>query len=98
MRDTQTSHPVPPPPPATGAPDVPATSSAPSGSCALLPKPVFTLPASVATQSGPHGIRFDFNDGCRVTAPAGGWRVRLRDADTDNRGNSNARGLLRPSR
>ncbi|MGN6232187.1 MAG: autotransporter strand-loop-strand O-heptosyltransferase [Trinickia sp.] len=84
MRDTQTSQPVPPPPPATGAPDVPATSSAPFSSRAQPPKPAFPPPASVATQSGPHGIRFDFNDGCRVTVPAGGWRVRLRDADTDN--------------
>lgn len=98
MRDTQTSQPVPPPPPATGAPDVPATSSAPFSSRAQPPKPAFPPPASVATQSGPHGIRFDFNDGSRVTVPAGGWRVRLRDADTDNRGNSNARGSLRPSR
>ncbi|PMS22067.1 autotransporter strand-loop-strand O-heptosyltransferase [Trinickia dabaoshanensis] len=48
------------------------------------PKPAFPAPAEVATQSGPNGIRFDFNDGCRVAVPAGGWRVRLRDIDTDN--------------
>lgn len=48
------------------------------------PKPAFPAPAALATQSGPNGIRFDFNDGCRVTLPAGGWRVRLRDIDTDN--------------
>jgi autotransporter strand-loop-strand O-heptosyltransferase len=47
-------------------------------------KPAFPPPAPVATQSGPSGIRFDFNDGCRVTLPEGGWRVRLRDVDTDN--------------
>lgn len=48
------------------------------------PKPAFPAPAAVATQSGPNGIRFDFNEGCRVTLPPGGWRVRLRDIDTDN--------------
>jgi autotransporter strand-loop-strand O-heptosyltransferase len=47
-------------------------------------KPAFMPPAPRATQTGPHGIRFDFNDGCRVMLPEGGWRVRLRDLDTDN--------------
>lgn len=28
-------------------------------------------------------MRFDFNDGCRVTVPEGDWRVIFRDADTD---------------
>ncbi len=38
------------------------------------------------TQEGPRGIRYDFNDGCRVTVPEAGceWRVRLRDLDTAN--------------
>ena len=39
------------------------------------------------TQVGPEGIRFDFNQGCRVALPqrsAGAWRVRLRDLDTGN--------------
>lgn len=36
------------------------------------------------TQIDPAGIRFDFNDGCRVTLPEGAWRVRLKDCDTDN--------------
>jgi len=38
------------------------------------------------TQSGPKGIRFDFNDGCRVVLPEGKhpWRVRLSDLDTGN--------------
>ena len=48
------------------------------------PKPAFPAPAALAVQSGPNGIRFDFNDGCRVALPTGGWRVRLRDIDTDN--------------
>jgi autotransporter strand-loop-strand O-heptosyltransferase len=38
----------------------------------------------VPTQSGPSGIRFDFNEGCRVVLPEGRWRVRLQDLDTDN--------------
>ncbi len=38
------------------------------------------------TQTGPLGIRFDFNDGCRVQVPAAAqpWRVRLSDLDTGN--------------
>ncbi|BFG78772.1 autotransporter strand-loop-strand O-heptosyltransferase [Paraburkholderia terrae] len=43
-------------------------------------------PTAVPTQQGPAGIRFDFNDGCRVTLPAGNgeWRVLLRDTATAN--------------
>src|ERR1700742_68864 len=43
-------------------------------------------PSSVPTQEGPAGIRFDFNDGCRVTLPPGDaeWRVVLRDTATAN--------------
>jgi autotransporter strand-loop-strand O-heptosyltransferase len=35
------------------------------------------------TQEGPEGLRFDFNEGCRLFAPqdARGWRVRLSDFD-----------------
>jgi len=38
------------------------------------------------TQTGPHGERFDFNDGCRVALPecTHPWRVRLSDLDTGN--------------
>lgn len=32
---------------------------------------------------GPLGIRYDFHYGCRVQVPAGAWRVRLLDIDTD---------------
>jgi autotransporter strand-loop-strand O-heptosyltransferase len=32
---------------------------------------------------GPHGIRFDFNYGCRVHVPGEGWQVRLLDRDAD---------------
>jgi autotransporter strand-loop-strand O-heptosyltransferase len=43
-------------------------------------------PAELPTQSGPKGIRFDFNDGCRVLLPEDKhpWRVRLSDLDTGN--------------
>jgi autotransporter strand-loop-strand O-heptosyltransferase len=49
-------------------------------------KPAYPLPPVLPTLSGPKGsgIRFDFNDGCRVMLPEGDWRVRLRDAFTGN--------------
>ncbi|MBV9755985.1 MAG: autotransporter strand-loop-strand O-heptosyltransferase [Alphaproteobacteria bacterium] len=43
--------------------------------------------AELPTQHGPHGIRFDFNQGARVVLPnrtGGRWRVRLSDLDTGN--------------
>lgn len=43
--------------------------------------------AASPTQLGPEGIRFDFNQGCRITLPhrtASLWRVRIRDLDTGN--------------
>ena len=38
------------------------------------------------TQEGPNGLKFDFNDGCRVMFPEGAhpWKVRLKDLDTGN--------------
>jgi autotransporter strand-loop-strand O-heptosyltransferase len=47
-------------------------------------KPNFPPPAAVLTQEGTSGIRFDFNQGARVTVPEGDWRVQLRDLDTGN--------------
>jgi len=47
-------------------------------------KRAYPAPAPVPTQEGAHGIRFDFNDGCRVTLPQGQWHVRLRDLGTGN--------------
>jgi autotransporter strand-loop-strand O-heptosyltransferase len=46
----------------------------------------FPPTAEVPTQAGPMGLRFDFNDGCRVMLPETGrpWRVRLSDIDTGN--------------
>jgi autotransporter strand-loop-strand O-heptosyltransferase len=48
------------------------------------PKLAYPRPAPVPTQAGPLGIRFDFNDGCRVILPEGKWHIRLRDLDTGN--------------
>lgn len=45
---------------------------------------VVSSDAELPVYRGPHGIRYDFNDGCRVALPAGNWRVRMRDADTGN--------------
>ena len=38
------------------------------------------------TQEAPRGLRFDFNDGARLSAPPSrqAWRVRLSDVDTGN--------------
>jgi autotransporter strand-loop-strand O-heptosyltransferase len=49
-------------------------------------KLTYPPPAELPTQTGPKGMRFDFNDGCRVLVPEGAapWRVRLRDLDTGN--------------
>lgn len=44
----------------------------------------YPLPAAVPTQVGPLGMRFDFNDGCRLVLPEGKWHVRLRDLETGN--------------
>jgi autotransporter strand-loop-strand O-heptosyltransferase len=51
------------------------------------PKSSYPPPAVMPTQSGAEGIRFDFNDGCRVQLPPrqrGSWRIRLRDLDSGN--------------
>ncbi len=40
----------------------------------------FITPPEKPTQSGPEGIRYDFNDGARVLLPEGKWHVRLMDA------------------
>jgi autotransporter strand-loop-strand O-heptosyltransferase len=50
------------------------------------PKRPYPAPAELPTQQGAEGVRFDFNDGCRVVLPEGKapWRVRLSDLDTGN--------------
>jgi autotransporter strand-loop-strand O-heptosyltransferase len=49
-------------------------------------KRAYPPPAELPTQQGPKGLRFDFNDGCRVVMPETDhpWRVRLSDLDTGN--------------
>jgi len=46
----------------------------------------YPAPAELPTQTGASGLRFDFNDGCRVSLPEAEhpWRVRLSDLDTGN--------------
>jgi autotransporter strand-loop-strand O-heptosyltransferase len=56
-----------------------------AGSAAASPKkPAFPAPAPIPTQQGPNGIRFDFNDGFRLTVPENHrpWKLRLTDLDT----------------
>jgi autotransporter strand-loop-strand O-heptosyltransferase len=48
-------------------------------------KAAYPPPAPVPVLEGPHGLRYDFNLGARVSLPPGRqWRVRLRDLDTGN--------------
>jgi len=50
------------------------------------PRPAYVPAAAIPTQDGPHGARYDFNEGCRVALPETGkpWRVRISDLDTGN--------------
>ena len=70
------------PPTAAGA----ATPSGTPGQASAAPKPAYPPPAALPTQQGPHGLRFDFNEGCRVMLPESEqpWRVRIFDLDTGN--------------
>ncbi len=61
-----------------------AGTTEPQADEAKAEKGPFVPPAPVPTQSGPAGIRFDFNLGCRVQLPEGAWTIRLRDLDTGN--------------
>jgi autotransporter strand-loop-strand O-heptosyltransferase len=63
-------------------PATPADSATPQAPA----KRPYPAPAETPTQAGPRGMRFDFNDGCRVALPENGhpWRVRLSDLDTGN--------------
>jgi autotransporter strand-loop-strand O-heptosyltransferase len=68
------------------APGSGSGEAASSGAPAEPPKPPYPPPAAQPTQQAAHGIRFDFNDGCRVALPerTKPWRVRLSDLDTGN--------------
>jgi autotransporter strand-loop-strand O-heptosyltransferase len=63
-----------------------AATAAASASSSTPEKRAYPAPAALPTQAGPHGIRFDFNDGCRVAVPEGerAYRIRLSDRDTGN--------------
>ena len=66
---------------------MPAASANPAGSSGATPaKRAYPAPTEIPTQQGPKGIRFDFNDGCRVLLPESDrpWKVRLSDIDTGN--------------
>ena len=64
----------------TQAPAASASSSDSSQKCD------FPRPPDAPTQEDDCGLRFDFNDGCRVQAPVGPdvWRIRIHDLDTGN--------------
>ena len=67
------------------SPPTPASASRPPAPEAAPPaKPNYPAPASLPTQAGPHGIRYDFNFGARLVLPEGEFRARLSDADTAN--------------
>lgn len=71
---------------AVEAPPVAATIPASAASGSAAAKPAYPVAPETPTQHGPNGVRFDFNEGCRVVVPEAGmsWRVRLMDLDTGN--------------
>jgi autotransporter strand-loop-strand O-heptosyltransferase len=71
---------------AEAAPSASSPASAESSSASAASKRAYPAPAEVPTQLGPKGLRFDFNDGCRVVMPESDhpWHVRLSDLDTGN--------------
>lgn len=54
----------------------------PSTQCGRI-ETEFARPGALAL-SGPEGILYDFNYGCRVQVPVDGWRVRMTGLDTFN--------------
>ncbi|HEI8868276.1 TPA: autotransporter strand-loop-strand O-heptosyltransferase [Serratia odorifera] len=49
------------------------------------PEPIagyYIAPPALPTQSGPDGVFFDFNHGCRIHLPPGDWQVKVLDAVT----------------
>jgi autotransporter strand-loop-strand O-heptosyltransferase len=72
---------------APASPAMPAANTANTANTANAVSAVkgnFRAPATTPTQQGGNGIRFDFNDGCRIALPEGDWHVCLRDAETNN--------------
>jgi autotransporter strand-loop-strand O-heptosyltransferase len=62
----------------------PSADPAPAPATSAEARPAYPPPAARPTQAGPHGIRYDFNQGARVVLPPGKWRAQLRDLDTGN--------------
>ena len=84
-----------------------ATGATSTTGSATASKRAYPLPAELPTQMGPNGLRFDFNDGCRIVLEEAEhpWRVRLSDLDTgnilfetgaENRSRQQHQALLRP--
>jgi autotransporter strand-loop-strand O-heptosyltransferase len=73
-------------PPTGGPPPSAAAPEAGSGAPQEPVKRAFPAPADNPTQAGPKGVKFDFNDGCRlvVAEDKAPWKVRLKDLDTGN--------------
>ncbi|MGE5270502.1 MAG: autotransporter strand-loop-strand O-heptosyltransferase [Thiohalocapsa sp.] len=57
-----------------------------SGQSAPAVKPAYPPAPAVPTQQAANGLRFDFNEGCRILLPEAEhpWRVRISDLDTGN--------------
>ncbi len=62
------------------------SATVPASDAAPTEKRNYPAASTTLTQSGPLGIRFDFNEGARIVLPASDppWHVRLRDLDTGN--------------
>ena len=76
-----------PDPAAAAQPEVSAPAEATSSATTSQGKSAYPPAANLPTQIGPEGIRYDFNQGCRVLLPqrtTGQWRVRLFDLDSGN--------------
>ena len=64
----------------------PAESSSSAVASGAPAKRAYPAAAATPTQEGPTGLRFDFNEGCRVVLSDSEhpWHVRLSDLDTGN--------------
>ncbi|GHV52453.1 autotransporter strand-loop-strand O-heptosyltransferase [Deltaproteobacteria bacterium] len=65
------------------APDLPSDLETAAGA-AVVPDPFFIPPPELPTQTGPKGVRYDFNDGARVWLPQGQWHVEIHDGESGN--------------
>src|SRR5580698_4210224 len=77
------------PPDGDTAPEVRPEAATPSDgavSAANVSRRDFPKPPPAPVLEGPKGLRYDFNDGCRIFLPVCDqpWTARLRDLDTGN--------------